>query len=69
LSELGYVVIAQELELGLRSIAVPLIGRRSRVEAALNIGAAAAGDVPERMAEIYLDALKKAAGDISALLS
>jgi IclR family transcriptional regulator, pca regulon regulatory protein len=69
LSELGYVVVDQKLELGLRSIAVPLIGRQGRVEAALNVGAAVVSEVPGRMAEIYLNPLGKAARDISALLS
>lgn len=65
----GYAVIDQELELGLRSIAVPLIGRRGRLEAALNIGAAAIGDAPNRMVELYLQSLQKTAKEISVLLS
>jgi IclR family pca regulon transcriptional regulator len=65
----GYAVIDQELELGLRSIAVPLVGRRGRVEAALNIGAAAIGDAPNRMVELYLRPLQRTAKDISDLLS
>jgi IclR family pca regulon transcriptional regulator len=65
----GYAVIDQELEIGLRSIAVPLVGRRGRVEAALNIGAAAIGDAPNRMVELYLRPLQRTAKDISDLLS
>jgi IclR family transcriptional regulator, pca regulon regulatory protein len=65
----GYAIIDQELEVGLRSIAVPLVGKRGRVEAALNIGAAAIGDNPDRMAELYLIPLRRTARAISELLS
>lgn len=51
-SERGYAVIDQEVEMGLRSIAVPLINIRGQVVAALNVGlpasAATMGDVVER---------------------
>jgi IclR family transcriptional regulator, pca regulon regulatory protein len=64
----GYATVDQELELGLRSIAVPLIGRRGKVRAALNIGAAAVGETSDEMVQSYLDPLQEAARDISALL-
>ena len=55
----GYAVIDQEVELGLRSIAVPLYSVHGRVMAALNTGVAAlqtdAGDLPA----MYLEPLLK----------
>ncbi|OHV79641.1 IclR family transcriptional regulator [Ensifer sp. LCM 4579] len=54
----GYAVIDQELELGLCSIAVPLINARGRVVAALNIGAPAAHVAADELAERYLPLLK-----------
>ncbi|MCG5481182.1 IclR family transcriptional regulator [Sinorhizobium alkalisoli] len=55
----GYAVIDQELELGLCSIAVPLINARGRVVAALNIGAPAAHVAAGELAERYLPLLKE----------
>ena len=55
----GYAVIDQEVELGLRSIAVPLLSVHGRVVAAINTGVAAvqadAGDLPG----LYLEPLLK----------
>lgn len=57
----GYAVIDQELELGLCSLAVPLIDDRGRTVAALNIGAPSAqisaADMPGR----FLEPLRNAA--------
>ena len=57
--EQGYAVIDQELELGLCSIAVPLINARGQVVAALNIGAPAAHVAAAELAERYLSLLKE----------
>lgn len=62
--ELGYAVIDQELELGLRSIAVPLKNRRGETIAALNVGAPAAHISLAQMTEDVLPLLNKAADEI-----
>jgi IclR family transcriptional regulator, pca regulon regulatory protein len=64
----GYALIDQELELGLRSIAVPLANARGKVVAALNIGAPAAQITPELMAHHYLPPLKLIAQQLRPLL-
>ncbi|WP_377298108.1 IclR family transcriptional regulator [Rhizobium sp. SGZ-381] len=64
----GFAVIDQELELGLRSIAVPLANARGKVVAALNIGAPAAQVTPETMAERYLPPLQAIAQQLRPLL-
>lgn len=55
----GYALIDQELEIGLRSIAVPLENARGRVVAALNIGAPAVHAGAEEMAALYLPAMRE----------
>ncbi|ASY59423.1 IclR family transcriptional regulator [Sinorhizobium sp. CCBAU 05631] len=57
--EQGYAIIDQELELGLCSIAVPLMNARGQVVAALNIGAPAAHVAVAELAERYLPLLKE----------
>jgi IclR family pca regulon transcriptional regulator len=53
----GYALIDQEVELGLRSIAVPLYDIRGRVVAALNTGVAAVQAAPDELVSLYLPAL------------
>jgi IclR family pca regulon transcriptional regulator len=55
----GFALIDQELEIGLRSIAVPLENARGRVVAALNIGAPAAHAEAQDMVERYLPAMRE----------
>lgn len=60
----GYALVDQELEHGLRSIAVPLHGAGGAVAAALNVSAQA-GRVPvARMRGEFLAGLRRAAADI-----
>ncbi len=66
--EQGHAVIDQELEMGLCSIAVPLLDSRGRVMAALNIGAPAARVPAADLADRYLDALKDVASSLQPLL-
>jgi IclR family transcriptional regulator, pca regulon regulatory protein len=56
----GYAVIDQELEMGLRSIAVPIADRAGRTLAAINIGAQASRVTVGEMIERYLPALRAA---------
>lgn len=64
----GHAVIDQELELGLCSIAVPLLGVKGRVVAALNIGAPAAHVPAAEMAERYLGIMQGVAAQLRPLL-
>lgn len=64
----GYTLIDQELEMGLRSIAVPVRNRRSEVIAALNVGTQAGRTSAETMKTRFLPVLLDAAERISASL-
>lgn len=55
----GYAINDQELELGLRSIAVPITNERGRIVAAMNIGVAAAAMSREAMIEQLLPAMRR----------
>ena len=64
----GYAINDEELELGLRSIAVPVRGASGQVVAALNVGAQAARVSVERMRADFLPVLLRGAQDLSVLL-
>jgi IclR family pca regulon transcriptional regulator len=64
----GYAINNEELELGLRSIAVPVRGASGRVLAALNVGAQAVRVPAERMVEEFLPVLLRGAQELSVLL-
>ncbi len=55
----GYAVIDQEVELGLRSIAVPLYSAHGKVVAAINTGVAAVQANAGDLAGLYLEPLLK----------
>jgi IclR family transcriptional regulator, pca regulon regulatory protein len=61
----GYAVVDQELELGLRSIAVPVRQSDGRAGAAINVGAQAARVDLETMTQVYLPLLRSAAEQIA----
>jgi len=69
IAEDGYATVDQELEIGLRSIAVPLRNSRGRVIAALNVGAQAARVGVDRMTSEFLPAMREVQSDIARLLS
>jgi IclR family transcriptional regulator, pca regulon regulatory protein len=62
--EKGYALVDEELELGLRSIAVPLIGNTGVAEVAVNISVAAAQmsalDMREKLLPLLQDAARNA---------
>ncbi|WP_137171834.1 IclR family transcriptional regulator C-terminal domain-containing protein [Massilia sp. HP4] len=66
--EQGYAINNEELELGLRSIAVPVRGAAGRVVAALNVGAQATRVSPERMVADFLPVLRHSAQELSMLV-
>ena len=64
----GYVLIEQEVELGLRSVAVPLLNAQNKTVAALNIGMAVTQDPPDAMITRYLPALHKVQAGLRRVL-
>ena len=57
----GFSLVDEELEAGVRSIAVPLYDRTGACIAALNVGGAAARTTVQRQLDVYLPALREAA--------
>jgi len=64
----GYASIDQEVEIGLRSVAVPLVGARGQTLAALNVGLAATEEPMEAMVSRYLPALLRIKAELSGIL-
>ncbi|MFZ0637678.1 MAG: IclR family transcriptional regulator C-terminal domain-containing protein [Candidatus Acidiferrales bacterium] len=64
----GYSLVDQELELGLRSMAVPIQNQSGRVVAALNVGAHAQRVAIQDMQNRFLPQLRAAAQELSMLL-
>lgn len=64
----GYAINDEELELGLRSIAVPVRGASGTVLAALNVGAQAARVSVRQLEKEFLPVLLKGAQELSILL-
>lgn len=65
----GFAIIDQEVEIGLRSIAVPLIDARGRVVAALNIGVAATHASAAMLAETYLPEMHRVQSGLERVLA
>jgi IclR family pca regulon transcriptional regulator len=66
--ENGYSLVDQELEAGLRSLAVPITDARGTVVAAINVSTRSGVPVDETVAHI-LERLRAGAADISRDLS
>lgn len=64
----GFAIVEEELEVGLRSIAVPVRGASGRVVAALNVGAQATRVTRQQMEEEFLPVLLQGARELAALL-
>jgi IclR family pca regulon transcriptional regulator len=64
----GFAVTDEELELGLRSIAVPVKNRQGRVVGAMNIGVHAARVSAAEMIHRFLPILQEHAGSLTPLL-
>lgn len=65
----GYAIVDQELEIGLRSVAVPLFDARGAVVAAINIGAQAERVSIERMRDDFLPRMRKVQAELRRLLA
>ncbi len=66
--EHGYALIDEELEVGLRSIAVPVRGASGAVVAALNVGAQTTRVTARQMKEEFLPVLLRGAQELAVLL-
>jgi IclR family transcriptional regulator, pca regulon regulatory protein len=65
----GYAIADQELEIGLRSIAVPITDSKGRTIAAINVGVAAIHDKPEELRKLYLGKLLDVQKSLRPLLA
>ncbi len=65
-AEEGYAIIDQELEMGLRSVAVPVFGLSGRVVAAINVGTQASRVSIVDLRTQFLPALRRCARELSA---
>jgi IclR family pca regulon transcriptional regulator len=65
-SKQGYALVDQELEIGLRSLAVPVLAGGARVIAAINIGTQAARTSKREILQHFLPVLSKAAKNIAS---
>jgi IclR family pca regulon transcriptional regulator len=64
----GYALVDQELELGLRTLAVPLHNARGAVVAAINVSVHAASVSAERLIDVCLPALQQTQASLRSLL-
>lgn len=64
----GYAVIDQEVEIGLRSIAVPLVTAQRVTVAAVNLGLPARGESIGELVERYLPALRNVSARMREIL-
>jgi IclR family pca regulon transcriptional regulator len=65
----GYAVVDQELEIGLRSIAVPVGDREGRSVAAINVGTQSSRVSVAEMESKFLPPLRAAAHELGLLLA
>ncbi len=65
----GYCVVDQELEIGLRSIAVPVVDRQGRAVAAINVGTQSSRVPVSEMESRFLPPLRAAAQELALLLA
>lgn len=67
--EQGFAVVDQEIELGLRSIAVPVFNSRNSTVAALNIGVPAIQDSATDLRELYLQELQRVQSGLVSVIN
>jgi len=65
----GHATVDQEVELGLRSLAVPVINSRGQTVAALNTGVAAVQQDADEIVRLYLPALLKVQDGLRRVLN
>ena len=64
----GYALVDQELEIGLRSLALPVFASHSQAVAAINIGTQAARTSKNELLQHFLPVLRTAAKNISSCI-
>ncbi len=64
----GYAIVDQELELGLRSVAIPVLNSKGEVMAAINIGAQAARVPLDRIRTDFVPRLRHVQGQLRRLI-
>jgi IclR family transcriptional regulator, pca regulon regulatory protein len=64
----GFALVDQELEIGLRSVAVPIFAGGGRVVAAINIGTQVARTTKSELLQQFLPVLRRASKNISSCL-
>ncbi len=67
-AERGFCIVDQELEEGLRSIAVPVLDRAGQVRAAINVSAQANRVSLETMRRTFLPSLQRVASELRGVL-
>jgi IclR family transcriptional regulator, pca regulon regulatory protein len=67
--EQGFSIVDEELERGLRSIAVPIVDRTGQAVAGLNLSTHSTRTTRNEMRERFLPALRQAAGQIAASIA
>lgn len=67
-SKQGYALVDQELEIGLRSVAVPVFAGGTGAVAAINIGTQVARTTKSELLQQFLPVLRKASKNISSCL-
>lgn len=65
----GFSIVDEELERGLRSIAVPIVDRSGQVVAALNLSTHSTRTTRNEMRERFLPALRETAALVSATIA
>lgn len=66
--ECGYAAVNQEVELGLRSVALPLCNMHGRTIAAINVGGAATQPSLDEFVAAFLPALKEAQAELHTII-
>ena len=64
----GYAIVNSEMEIGLRSIAVPVVNRDGRTIAALNVATLSARTSLEELRKTFLPVMRVAAAEIARVL-
>jgi IclR family pca regulon transcriptional regulator len=65
----GFSIVDEELERGLRSIAVPIVDRAGQAVAALNLSTHSTRTTRSELRERFLPALREAAGQVAATVA
>lgn len=65
----GYAIVDQELEVGLRSVSVPLISRSGQTVAALNVSVHATRATVSEIRKSFVPVLQRAAARISSIMT